>query len=112
MLKVVISDHGFPSVDLERSVVERVGFITEEDVVRTCQDADVSLVQWAPVTKGVMQRLPKLRGVVRYGVGVNNLDLDAARELGNQGRRSGMRHLGGETAGRGSGLDSFAEARL
>jgi len=28
-----------------------------------------------------MQALPKLKGVVRYGVGVDNIDLDAAREL-------------------------------
>lgn len=91
MLKAVISDHTFPSLDLQADVLERAGLAleaiepicrTEDDVIRTCQDADVLLVQWAPITRRVMEQLPKLRGIVRYGVGVNNLDLDAARELG------------------------------
>jgi D-3-phosphoglycerate dehydrogenase / 2-oxoglutarate reductase len=39
------------------------------------------LVQWAPITRRVMTSLPKLKAVVRYGVGVDNIDLGAAREL-------------------------------
>ncbi len=90
MLKAIISDHSFPSIELQSEVVERAGFVleaispickTEDDVIRTCGDADVLLVQWAPITRRVMEALPKLRGIVRYGVGVNNLDLDAARDL-------------------------------
>jgi D-3-phosphoglycerate dehydrogenase len=90
MLKAVVSDNGFPSLDLQRSVIEAAGFelrevqpkcITEDDVIARCGDADALLVQWAPITQRVMKALPKLRGVVRYGVGVDNIDLDAAREL-------------------------------
>jgi D-3-phosphoglycerate dehydrogenase / 2-oxoglutarate reductase len=91
MPKAVISDHSFLSIELQSEVLERAGFVleaispicrTEDDVIRTCGDADVLLVQWAPITRRVMEALPKLRGIVRYGVGVNNLDLDAARDLG------------------------------
>ena len=91
MSKAVISDHTFPSIDLQAQVLEAAGFAldaispickTEDDVIRTCGEADVLLVQWAPITRRVLQNLGKLRGVVRYGVGVNNLDLDAARDLG------------------------------
>lgn len=91
MPKAVISDHSFPSIELQTEVLERAGYVleaidpicrTEDDVIRTCGDADVLLVQWAPITRRVMEALPKLRGIVRYGVGVNNLDLDAARDLG------------------------------
>lgn len=91
MPKALISDHTFPSLDLQSSVLERAGFPlaavspncrTEDDVIHNCTDAEVLLVQWAPITRRVMQNLPKLRGIVRYGVGVNNLDLEAARELG------------------------------
>ena len=38
-------------------------------------------MQWAPITRRVLKSLPKLKGIVRYGVGVDNIDLDAAREL-------------------------------
>lgn len=91
MLKAVISDHNFSSLDPERAVLESAGFElveiqpvckTEDDVIARCGYADVLLVQWAPITRRVLQSLPKLRGVVRYGIGVDNIDLPAARELG------------------------------
>jgi D-3-phosphoglycerate dehydrogenase / 2-oxoglutarate reductase len=90
MLKVIVSDHGFPSLDLQRAVIEPAGFelvdiqpkcVTEDDVIARCGDADALLVQWAPITRRVMKAMPKVKGIVRYGVGVDNIDLDAAREL-------------------------------
>ncbi|MBI2679487.1 MAG: C-terminal binding protein [Candidatus Solibacter usitatus] len=91
MKKVVITDHGFPSIDLQRNVLKPAGFIleemqpicrTEDEVIERCGDADALLVQWAPITRRVMQALPRARCMVRYGVGVNNIDLDAAADLG------------------------------
>lgn len=51
---------------------------TEEDVIRECQDADVFIVQYAPITRKVMEACPKLKYVVRYGVGVDTVDVPAA----------------------------------
>ena len=91
MNTAIITDHGFPSIDLQRHVIESAGFRleaiqpickTEDDIIRTCGGADVLLVQWAPVTRRVLQALPNVRCIVRYGVGVNNFDLDAAKDLG------------------------------
>lgn len=91
MKRVLVTDHGFPSLDLERRIIESAGFGLDEvqpicrsaeDVIRSCGDADVLLVQWAPITRAVMEALPRVRCIVRYGVGVNNFDLDAAAELG------------------------------
>ncbi len=91
MPRTVICDHTFPSLDLQRNVLESAGFElrevqpickTEEQVIQTCTDADVLLVQFAPITRRVLASLPNLHGVVRYGIGVNNVDLDAAKELG------------------------------
>src|SRR5260221_106878 len=91
MKQVLISDHGFPSIDLQRDVIEKAGFrldeikpncATEDDLIQRCGQADALLVQWAPITRRVMQSLlPRLRCVVRYGVGVNNIDLAAAADL-------------------------------
>lgn len=91
MKRVVVTDYGFPNVELERETVESAGFAfeaiqpnckTEDDIIRTCGHADVLLVQWAPVTRRVLEALPNVRCIVRYGVGVNNFSLDAARDLG------------------------------
>jgi len=89
--KAIVTDYEFPNVDLERDIITDAGFdfevaakrcIAEDDIIETCAGADVLLVQWAPVTRKVLAALPKVRCIVRYGVGVNNFDLDAARDLG------------------------------
>jgi len=91
MKKAIITDHGFPSIEIQRAIIESAGFQleeahpickTEDDVIARCRDADVLLVQWAPVTRRVLQALPRVKCLVRYGVGVNNLDLEGARDLG------------------------------
>ena len=57
---------------------------TEEDVIRECKDASGLIDQYAPITRKVMESLPDLKVVGRYGVGVNTIDVDAATELGIQ----------------------------
>jgi D-3-phosphoglycerate dehydrogenase len=90
MPKVMITDHGFPSIDSQRKILGSSGFQleevkpdckTEDDVIRKCGDADVLLVQWAPITRRVLEALPRARCVVRYGIGVDNIDLEAAKDL-------------------------------
>src|SRR5690606_31565168 len=43
---------------------------------------DALLVQWAPVRETVAQSLPDCRLVVRYGIGVDNLDIRALKANG------------------------------
>lgn len=90
MSKIIISDHLFPSIDSQKQIATSAGFelleadphcATEDDVIQRCAEADALLVQWAPITRRVLGSLPRLKGVVRYGIGVNNIDLDAAKDL-------------------------------
>lgn len=60
----------------------RVAAPTEDDLVRQCGGADALLVQYARVSRRVVQGLPRLRLVVRYGVGVDGVDVAAATERG------------------------------
>jgi D-3-phosphoglycerate dehydrogenase len=55
---------------------------TEEDLLSSLQDYEAVGNQYAPFTERVFANLPHLRLVVRYGVGVNNIDLKAATERG------------------------------
>ena len=91
MPNVLITDHAFPSVELQQQVIKAAGFTleeikpnckTEDDIIRKCVHADALLVQWAPITRRVLEALPQVRGVVRYGIGVDNIDLQAAKDLG------------------------------
>lgn len=88
---IVITDCDHPSVDIERDVLEKQGFIvrleqcrTEEDVIEKCQDAIGLINQYAPLTKKVLSSLPNCKMIVRYGVGVDNINLNAAVEAGIQ----------------------------
>jgi D-3-phosphoglycerate dehydrogenase len=51
---------------------------TDDDVVALAREADAVLVVTYPITEAVLARCPKLRVIVRYGVGVDNIDLAAA----------------------------------
>jgi D-3-phosphoglycerate dehydrogenase len=87
--KVAITDYGFPALDSERALIESAGgelmtfqCRTEAEVIEAARDADAILVQWAPITASVISKLSRCKVIVRYGIGVDNIDLDAARQCG------------------------------
>ena len=55
---------------------------TEEEVIQACKEADVILTAGAQITRGVMEALPRCQAVVRYGVGFDTVDVDAATDNG------------------------------
>jgi D-3-phosphoglycerate dehydrogenase len=72
---------------LEESLGARVVLadcVTEDDVVAaaTASDPDAIVTQWAPVTARVLDAAPGCRIVSRIGIGVDMIDLAAARERG------------------------------
>lgn len=87
--KIVITDYGFPAIDYEKEAAEKIGYdlVTgqckrEEEVITLCRNADGILAQWAPVSEKVMESLENCKIIVRYGIGVDNLDLQAAKKKG------------------------------
>lgn len=54
----------------------------EEVLAAEVADADLLLTCYAPVTARVLGAARRLRGVVKYGVGIDAIDIDAARRLG------------------------------
>jgi D-3-phosphoglycerate dehydrogenase len=86
---VLITDPPTPSTDIERGLVEAAGFTlavaqcrTAAEVLAAAAEADGLLVNMAPITAAVVAGLPRCRVIVRYGVGVDNVDLAAARARG------------------------------
>jgi D-3-phosphoglycerate dehydrogenase len=89
--KIIITDCDHPSVDIEIEVLKQQGFEvvlkqcrTEEDVIKNCQDAVGLINQYAPITRKVLSSLPNCKVISRYGVGVDNIDLEAASDFGIQ----------------------------
>jgi D-3-phosphoglycerate dehydrogenase len=87
--KVVITDSDYGSHEIEEEILFSVGADlvkfqckTEDDIIRCCSDADGLLNQYAPITRRVIENLQRARIIVRYGVGVDNIDIKAATERG------------------------------
>lgn len=88
-MRVVITDLDHETTDEEQAVAQefdaslmREHCLTEEELIAKCQDAEGLLVQYAPITRHVMESLPSLSIIGRYGVGVDNVDVEAAKALG------------------------------
>ena len=88
--KVVITMYNRPPSDLTLEVIQKAGIeveyvpsVTENEVIKAAEEADVLLVGTVPhTTRNVLESLPKLKMVGRSGVGVDSIDLEAATELG------------------------------
>ena len=88
---IVIVNLGYPSFETERDILApldaavipaKFDCTTEDDVIAAAQEAHAILVREAPVSQRVIDALGNCRAIVRYGVGVDNIDLDAAAAKG------------------------------
>ncbi|SDQ84863.1 C-terminal binding protein [Quadrisphaera sp. DSM 44207] len=88
-MRVLVTDAEYEPLDLEAAVLAEGGHElvvahcrTAAEVAQAARGADALLVQYAPVTEEVFAAAPSVRLVSRYGVGVDGVDLDAARRHG------------------------------
>jgi D-3-phosphoglycerate dehydrogenase len=87
--KVAITDYTFGNLDVERALLEAAGCEvvgaqcrTPAELVELVRDADAVITQFAPVDAGVVGAMEKARVIVRYGVGYDNVAVEAARARG------------------------------
>ena len=88
-MKIVVTDHAFPDMAVEEEIATAAGAILvsaqTKDPVRLATavaDADAVITQFAPVNADVVNAMRRARAIVRYGIGVDNVDLAAARSRG------------------------------
>jgi D-3-phosphoglycerate dehydrogenase / 2-oxoglutarate reductase len=87
--KVLITDHTWPDVDLERGILDRAGLQvidaprSDEATLRALAEDSVAIMTcFAQVTSGIIASAPALEVIGRYGVGVDNIAIDAATARG------------------------------
>jgi D-3-phosphoglycerate dehydrogenase len=86
VVSIVDCDH--ESVDIEREVLRDVaqGEVawlkcrTGDEIAAQCAEAEGLILQYAPMSRQVLEKLPRCRVIARYGVGVDTIDLAAASE--------------------------------
>ena len=88
-MRVVVTDQAFGNVAHERAVAEAAGAAfadhqcrSEEETLDAVRGASVVFNNFAPMNARTMGVMEKGATVIRYGVGVDNVDLQAARSLG------------------------------
>lgn len=83
--KIAVTDATFSPLDIEQEVLAPLGgelmaaqCRTEAEVAALVAEADAVLTQFAPVRAAAIAAMRRCRVIVRYGIGVDNVDLEAA----------------------------------
>ena len=85
--KVVVTDYeAFNDLNIERGIFEPLGcmvvgnkkYTTEADLATLVSDADYVITLYAPITEKVINSMTKCKAIVRYGIGVDNINAEAA----------------------------------
>lgn len=89
-MKAVILDHNYlGSIDLFKTEIDICNkhnieinlekCKSEEDIINVAKDADIVLCCGnPPITDNVINNLPKTKAYIRYGIGVNSVNIDSA----------------------------------
>ncbi len=87
--KIVMTDDRHKTYEEEKKVLQSIdaeviiaNCITEQEVIDTCKDADGIMVNLAPMSANVIEKLEKCKVISRYGVGYDNVDLTACTQKG------------------------------
>ena len=86
-MKVVISDYVWPNIDIEKKFfksknINLVVSKNKDDLKNQIIDADGLLFCFEPIDESILRSSKKLKIAQRYGIGVDNIDIKVATELG------------------------------
>jgi len=88
-VKVVVTEHIFTDLNITEEVLAPTGaklvFVpdpTPAVVLSHAKDADALLVCWTPIGREIISGLERCRAIVRFGIGVNNIDMASATSAG------------------------------
>jgi D-3-phosphoglycerate dehydrogenase / 2-oxoglutarate reductase len=86
---IAVTDSPFPSLEPAKAALKRIDpelrmakSASAEDILAVARDADAVLVTYAKLSGDLLRQLRKCRAIGRFGLGVDNIDIAAARELG------------------------------
>ena len=91
-MRIIITDCDHEKMFQEKEVFEKAGFAyehlsckEEDELIEQAKGGEIMLTQYGQFSRRVITALkPELKQIIRYGVGVDTVDLEAATELGVQ----------------------------
>jgi D-3-phosphoglycerate dehydrogenase / 2-oxoglutarate reductase len=88
-ITIAITDSPFPSLDPAKKALARLDpeyrtakSPSADDILAVARDADAILVTYAKLAGDLLHQLTKCKAIGRFGLGVDNIDLPAAKECG------------------------------
>ena len=86
---IAVTDSPFPSLDPAKAALARLRpelrmakSASAEDILAVARDADAILVTYAKLPGDLLRQLKRCKVIGRFGLGVDNIDIPAAIELG------------------------------
>src|SRR6266852_6030874 len=86
---IAVTDSPFPSLDPAKAALARVDpelrmakSASADDILAVARDADAILVTYAKLPGDLLRQLTRCKAIGRFGLGVDNIDIAAAAELG------------------------------
>jgi len=86
---IAVADSVFPNLDPARDVLSRIGARlqlaeqpTPDAILRVAAGADALLVTYANITAEMIAAMTRCRIISRFGIGVDNVDIQAATNAG------------------------------
>jgi D-3-phosphoglycerate dehydrogenase len=87
--QAIVLEHGYPTMEHERRIVTAAGgefidadALSRTEALRLCEQADGIFVRWLQLTPELIKRFRRCQIIMRYGVGTDNVDVEAATEAG------------------------------
>ncbi|MGH9529773.1 MAG: hypothetical protein ACRD2S_07635, partial [Terriglobales bacterium] len=88
-MKILVTDYAWKDLEIERQMLTPLSASIvaaetgdEDELIQLAVEADGIFTNWKNVTRKVISNAPKCRAIVRYGVGLDNIDVQHATELG------------------------------
>ncbi|MBW3543884.1 MAG: C-terminal binding protein [Planctomycetes bacterium] len=88
-LQVLITDRAWADVRIEREILAEIGAEVieppasdEASLIAAAASVDAIATCWAPVTAAVIAAAPHLRAIARFGIGLDNIAVEAATARG------------------------------
>jgi len=86
---IAVTDSVFPSLDPAMTALKRVDPVilvakstSADDILAVARDADAVLVTYAKLPGELLRQLKRCKVIGRFGLGVDNIDIKTAAELG------------------------------
>jgi D-3-phosphoglycerate dehydrogenase len=86
---IAVTDSPFPSLDPAKAALARIDpelriakSASADDILAVARDADAVLVTYAKLPGDLLRQLTRCKAIGRFGLGVDNIDIAAAAELG------------------------------